>query len=137
MTPEPMENVSINIQHHPSLPELATLRIKGFIYANTLPEINTSFQTLIAAQRKKIVLDLAETNYVSTGGWGLFVNTAQRLRETGGDILLASMKPEIYDAFELLEFHKLIQLFPTVEAALQEGFGGTSATAPITAKAES
>ena len=130
-----MENISISIHHHPVHPDVATLQFKGFIYANTLAEISKTLQTLVTAQRKKLVFDLTETNYVSSGGWGLFINTAQQLRETEGDIFLAAMKPEIYDAFELLEFHKLIRLFPTVEAALQEGFGRTQPTAPITAKA--
>lgn len=133
-----MDNISITIHHHPLRSDAATIRIKGFIYASTLSEIDKTLQSLFASQKNKILFDLSETNYVSSGGWGLFVSTAQKLRETGGDILLAAMKPEIFDAFELLDFHKLIQFFPTVESALEDGFGrAQSASSPFSAKARS
>jgi hypothetical protein len=32
------------------------------------------------------------------------------------------MNPEVHDAFELLEYHKVIRSFPNVEEALKQAF---------------
>ena len=117
-----MESISIEINHHRIPSDAATLRIKGFLYANTLVEAEHHFQSLLAASKKNLVLDLSETNYISSGGWGLIITAFKRLQEAGGNLVLAGMKPEVYDAFELLEYDKVLRSFPSAESALKGGF---------------
>jgi anti-anti-sigma factor len=121
-----MENISIDIAHHLLHPEVATLRIKGFLYANTLPEFDKTLRSVISVAKKKLIFDLSDTTYVSSGGWSMFLISLQRVKELGGDILLAGMKPEVHDAFELLEYDKVFKQFPSVDEALKEGFASTS-----------
>jgi anti-anti-sigma regulatory factor len=64
---------------------------------------------------------MRETNYVSSGGWGAFLSAAKSAREAGGDLLLAGMRAEVFDAFELLEYDKVLRTFTTPEKALDEG----------------
>jgi|SRR5581483_8594967 len=118
-----MENITISIDHHLLHPDVATLRIKGFIYANTLVQIEKTFQSVIADHKKRFILDLSETNYISSGGWGLLITIYQRLRDLGGDLILAGMTTEVHDAFELLEYNKVMRLFADGDAALKQGFG--------------
>lgn len=128
-----METISIDISHHPVYPDVATLRIKGFVYANTLSQLEKTLELVISNHKKNLIFDLSETHYVSSGGWSIFLMNVQKLRNEGGDILLAGMKPEVYDAFELLEFHKFMKLFSTADAALKDGYrkiGKPSPAAP-------
>jgi anti-anti-sigma factor len=125
-----MENISIDIAHHPRQPEVATIRIKGFLYANTLPEFDKTLSSLLGASKKKLIFDLSDTHYISSGGWSMFLVSLQRVKELGGDVLLACMKPEVRDAFELLEYDKVFRLFPSADEALKQGF---TPTAPNTA----
>lgn len=124
-----MESISIDVSHHQLHPDSATVRIKGFLYANTLPQMEKTFQTVIASMKKKLVLDLSETTYVSSGGWGLIMTFFKRVQDAGGAVVLAAMKPEVYDAFELLEYDKVLRSFPTVDSALKEGFSGAASQA--------
>ena len=117
-----MENISIEIAHHLLHPEVATLRLKGFLYANTLPEFDKTLRTVIDAAKKKLIFDLSETTYISSGGWSMFLVSLRRMKELGGDLILAGMTPEVHDAFELLEYDKVFKLFPSVDAALKQGF---------------
>ncbi len=57
-------------------------------------------------------MDLGETGYISNGGWAFLLTTLHRLRDQGGDLVLAGMNPEVHDAFILLEYHKVIRLLP-------------------------
>lgn len=121
-----MESITIDVTHHPLHPECATLRLRGFLYANTLVNLDRALQPFLISKKKKLVLDLSETNYISSGGWALLLTVCPLFRESGGDLVLVGMKPEVKDAFELLEYHKVMRSFPSVESALKEGFGNAT-----------
>lgn len=124
-----MESISIDINHHHLHPDSATVRIKGFLYANTLPQMEKAFQGVVASMKNKMVLDLSETTYISSGGWGLIMTFFKRTQDAGGNLVLAAMRPEVYDAFELLEYDKVLRSFPSVDSALKEGFSGAASQA--------
>src|SRR5207249_2274054 len=108
---ETMENISIEIAQPLLHPEVATLRIKGFLYANTLPHFEKTLRSVLDSQKKKLIFDLTDTSYISSGGWSMLLVSHHRVKELGGDILLTGMKPEVHDAFELLEYDKVLKLF--------------------------
>lgn len=116
-----MESISIDVTRHTLHPDISTLRIKGFLYANTLANLDKTVQPLLPGN-KKLIIDLSETNYISSGGWGLLITIFQRFSEMGGELVLAGMKPEVFDAFELLEYDKVLRFFPSEDSALKEGF---------------
>ena len=126
-----METLTVDIANHLLRPDVANLRIKGILYANTLPQFDKAFQAVLAGSKKKMIFDLSETNYISSGGWSMLLVCLQRAKEAGGDILLAGMKPEVHDAFELLEYDKVMRLFTNAEEALKEGFGTLSSKPAI------
>ncbi len=125
-----MDSFTIDVTNHLLQPDVATLRPKGFIYANTLVQIDKTLQSVIETKKTKLIVDLAETSYISSGGWGMLITSYQRLRELGGDMVLAGMKPEVHDAFELLEYNKVMRLFQNAEAALKQAFR-SPATGPV------
>jgi anti-anti-sigma factor len=122
-----MQSITIDVSHNLLHPDVATLRINGFIYSNTLVQIDKTLQTVMTDRKKNLIFDLTETNYISSGGWGLLITAYQRFRDVGGDLVLAGMKPEVHDAFELLEYNKVIRLFSNVETALKQAFTRPSA----------
>lgn len=117
-----MESISTDVTHLPQYPDIAILKIKGFIYANTLVPVDKALQTILASRKKKIVFDLTETNYISSGGWALLHTSHQKFVDAGGDFALAGLKPEVQDAFELLEYNKVMRAFPSLDIALKQGF---------------
>ncbi len=125
----PVDSISIVVVHHHQKPDTATLRIQGFLYANTLDQLEKTLQSVLSADRKKLVLDLSETNYISSGGWVLILTSFRRIQADGGGLVLTGMKAEVYDSFELLEFDKILKSYPNVETALKEGFAGTTTQA--------
>jgi anti-anti-sigma factor len=115
-----MDNLSIDIIHQPRQSGVVTLRFKGFLYAATLAQADKTLQTVLTSETiKKLILDLTETNYISSGGWSLFLSKNQIVQKQGGKVVLAGMKPEVHDAFEFLEFDKIFKLFTTYEEALK------------------
>ncbi len=125
----PMESISIEVVHHHLKPDTVTLRIVGFLYAHTLDHLEKTLQSVLSADRKKLVFDLSETNYISSGGWAMIIAFLHRIRGDGGGLALTGMKPEVYDSYELLEFDKVLKSFPTVEAALKDDFASPTGKA--------
>lgn len=41
-------------------------------------------------------------------------------------MVLSGMKPEVYDAFELMEYDKVLRSFPSAEIALKGAFSNTA-----------
>lgn len=96
------------------------LHIKGRLYMATVPEVESRFQTLLPiCSRKKVVLNLSETIYVSSDGWRFFLNASHQVSDRGGHFLLAGMKEEVLDAFEILEFSGILRHFPSLSDALK------------------
>jgi len=67
-----------------------------------------------------IIVDLGNVDYVSSAGWGIFISEIKGIREKGGDLKLVRMIPEVYEVFELLEFHYILKAFDTLEEAIKD-----------------
>ncbi len=48
------------------------------------------------------------------------MNEIREIRKKGGDPKLANMIPEVYEVFELFEFHHILRAHDTIEEAIKE-----------------
>jgi anti-sigma B factor antagonist len=117
-----MPNISVTTSAHPKNKEITLLSVKGFIDTTTAPEFEKAFQLALSEKKFNLIVDLKNVNYVSSAGWGIFIGELKRIRSQKGNVYLASMSPEVTDAFELLEFDTILKSFPDVEQAVQYGF---------------
>ncbi len=120
------KNISVTASPHSQHKDITLLSVKGFIDTNTAPEFERTFQTVLGEKKYNLIVDLQETTYISSAGWGIFVGEIKRIRSQKGNLFLAAMSPEVVDAYELLEFDSILKSFPTVDQAVQKGFGKTT-----------
>jgi anti-anti-sigma factor len=118
-----MDSLQIEILLHPARPDTVILRLRGALGAGSLAVLDRSLQSSLDESKKNLVLDLAEVESVSGSGWGLMLTFARKLRVLDGDLLLASLGPEVRDAFDLLEYGKVMASYPDLETALHQGLG--------------
>ena len=97
--------------------DVTVLRINGHLDSVSTTCLEQKINSMIAKSALKIVVDLSRVSYISSGGWGILVGEVKRLRETGGDIVLVGMMPEVYDVYELLGFGDILKALTDVEAA--------------------
>lgn len=100
-------------------PETTLVRVGGFIDTHTAEELERRLFAALASGRRHLVVDLANVDYVSSAGWGVFVSVVRRAREAAGDLVLAGLSREVRDVFELLEFSSLMSAHADVHAALE------------------
>ena len=95
------------------------LAIKGRIDSSNSPKLSEALDAISAAGRYKIVLDMAELEYMSSAGFRALIS-AQRnsKRYNRGEVVLANVPGNIYSAFELAGFTTLFRIFPDVTTAI-------------------
>jgi anti-sigma B factor antagonist len=95
---------------------ITDVRLSGHIDSASSAGLERKLHDITAAGGK-VIVDLTDVSYVSSGGWGIFVGEVGGLRKRGGDIVLCGMTPEVFDVYELLGFADVLRSFATVAEA--------------------
>jgi anti-sigma B factor antagonist len=126
-----MEGIQVSVEKAGSRNNIAIIKVGGYIDTTTSAELEHSLDTLLKSDTHNIVIDLGNVDYISSAGWGIFISEIKGIRERGGDLKLVKMVPDVYEVFELLEFHYILRAFDTIEDAIGD-FDRGGAGAPVT-----
>ena len=96
------------------------IHLKSVFDASTVDEFEHVLNYLLSNNHYRFVIDLAQVEFISSAGWGVFVGELQRIRESDGDLKLASMSKEVYEVYLLLELDLFIQAYESVEDGLED-----------------
>jgi anti-sigma B factor antagonist len=94
--------------------------LKGYLDAHTAPDFEKALQELVDENQVCIVVNLAELNYISSAGLGVFMGFIEDIRKKGGDIKLAELTEKVYRVFDLLGFPVLYEIFQKEEEAIKK-----------------
>lgn len=97
--------------------QLDLLHLKGALDAYSFPKLETTLNALRDNERRQVILDCESLDYVSSAALGALIGFARRARENDGDLKLARLSPKILNIVELLGFHKILEIYPDIEAA--------------------
>jgi anti-sigma B factor antagonist len=110
-----MEGIQIKVENSYNI---SIIKVGGYIDTTTSSELEHHLNDLIKTGSNNIIIDLSNVDYVSSAGWGIFISEIKGIREHGGDLKLVGMIPEVYEVFELLEFHYILKAFDTLKEAI-------------------
>jgi anti-anti-sigma factor len=94
------------------------LALSGDLDAHTFPGFQERLERAVADGARAIVIDCAALAYVSSAGLGVLKRMVKEVRADGGDIRLAALSEKIRNVMNLLGFSKIIQVFSTVDEAV-------------------
>jgi len=119
-----MESLSVSLISHPVHPDVIKVKVRGVLHPGSITLLEKELQVLYSGRTSpKVIFDLSETLFVSSGGWSVFLDCRKQLRESGGELLLAGMRTDVLETFELLGFDKTFRFFPTADQAITQGLG--------------
>lgn len=121
-----MEGIQVSVEKVGSQNDISIIRVGGYIDTTTSSELERALDSLLKAGVYSIIIDLGNVDYISSAGWGIFISEIKGIRERGGDLKLARMIPDVYEVFELLEFHYILKAFDSIEEAVHEFDDGAS-----------
>jgi len=113
-----MEGIHLSFEKAGSQESISVIKVGGYIDTTTSSELEQALNNLIKAGSYLIIIDLGKVDYVSSAGWGIFISEIKGIRGKGGDLKLVNMVPEVYEVFELLEFHHILKAYDSIELAV-------------------
>jgi anti-sigma B factor antagonist len=115
-----MEGIQVSTEIAGSHNQISIIKVGGYIDTTTSSELERALDSLLKQGRFLIVVDLGNVDYISSAGWGIFISEIKSIRENGGDLKLVRMVPDVYEIFELLEFHHILDVYDAVDEAINK-----------------
>ncbi|MFQ5708354.1 MAG: STAS domain-containing protein [bacterium] len=122
-----MEGIQVSVEKVGANQDIAVVKVGGYIDTTTSAELEHSLSSVIKSDCYNVIIDLGNVDYISSAGWGIFISEIKGIREKGGDLKLVKMIPDVYEVFELLEFHYILKAFSSLDEAVQDFARGTGA----------
>lgn len=82
-------------------------------------DVETLLRDQIGKGAQKIIVDFSQTEYIASAGLRVLLSTAKSLQKSGGKIILFSMKPYVYEVFEISGFTQIFKIYDSQEEALE------------------
>jgi stage II sporulation protein AA (anti-sigma F factor antagonist) len=96
---------------------------RGRLDGASAPELREALGALDAAGERRIVVDLAAVDYMSSAGLAVLLWLAKRMREAGGSMALCAVEVQVQRVFNLAGY---IQYF-TIVATRDDAVAAVSA----------
>jgi anti-sigma B factor antagonist len=96
------------------------LSLKGQLDALTAGKLKPVIDDLIEAGAPRVVYNLEALELIDSSGIGAFVSTFKRTRAAGGDTKLACIDGQPREVFQVLGFHRYIDVYDSVDKAIQK-----------------
>lgn len=86
------------------------LQIEGAIDALTAPEIRPIFDKVVADNRPRVLVDLAQVTMIDSSGVGAVVSLFKRVKAQGGQMQVVGAKDQPLSVLKLLKLDKVFGL---------------------------
>ncbi|MFQ6113388.1 MAG: STAS domain-containing protein [bacterium] len=96
------------------------IKVDGFVDTITVGKLEQVLDSILKSKCYKIIVDLANVDYISSAGWSALLSKIKEIREKGGDLKLLSLQPDVHEVFELLELDYILKSFNNLEAAVSD-----------------
>jgi len=113
-----MEGIQVSIDKIDLSPDTFLIKVGGYVDTTTSQELDRTIEELLKNDVIRLVVDLEDVDYISSAGWGIFISEIKSIRRKGGDIKLIKMAPDVFEVFELLEFHHILKAYESMDDAL-------------------
>ena len=97
---------------------VAIIEIKGRLDSKTTGELEQKILAVLEGDGRKLLVDMADLDYINSSGLRVLVMAYQRLKQSGGSLAICGTKDYILEVFEIAGYHRLFNLFPNQEEAL-------------------
>ena len=94
------------------------VHLKGYLDAHTFERLEETIGELFQQGHYKIVVDLANVDYISSAGAGVFIGALSEAHEHKGNIVLMNPTANVREVFDLLGLTQIFQVVDDRPAAL-------------------
>jgi len=87
--------------------------VSGRIDSATAPELEKVLLGLIQSGQKNIVVNLGGTEFISSAGLKALLSALMKVRKSvpAGDVVIAEIRPQLKESFDLVGFDRLFKFY--------------------------
>lgn len=100
------------------LKHVSVVKVSGRVDSSTAPEMEKSLQGLLDSGRTQMVLDLQETDYLSSAGLRVLVAMHKATKKNGGGMCLAQPSARVSEVLDLAGLTPVFAVYPDVVEAV-------------------
>lgn len=93
--------------------------LKGRFDANSAGEVAEKLAGLVEQGQKKLVVDLAEVEYISSAGLRVLLHAAQKMNRLEGQLCLCALNQYVGEVLEISGFSSIFTIAPSRPEALK------------------
>lgn len=109
----------MSIESSPLTEEIWLVIASGRLDQSQTGQLEESLQELLAEGHNRLIVDMANVEYINSGGLRCLVTAWRMARQKEGDVYLCALIPRVQNVFTMIGFDKVFQIFPTREEASQ------------------
>lgn len=87
-----------------------TVRIRGKITFEYCPELQSRLDSILDKGVREVVIDFKEVPFIDSSGVGEVLRLFKRMKESGGQVLLANPNHKLRDLFTMYRFDKFMKI---------------------------
>jgi anti-sigma B factor antagonist len=112
-------------QQHFDLSQIDEVTIVRFSDRRITDEVNieefgNELNELVAKGHRKLVLNFAHVEFLSSAALGKLISLDKRVRTAGGALKLSNIRPQIYEVFAITRLNEIFQIYETELEALED-----------------
>ena len=93
------------------------IEIYGDVDASSSITLDTAIEEAVKDDKKQILVDCSNLNYISSAGLGVFMSHIEEFKEKGICFTLFGLSSKVKNVFEILGLDQLLQIVDSKEEA--------------------
>ncbi len=106
--------------------DVTVFLLEGRIDTQAAADLDQALQSAVSAGKNNLVLDMSETEYISSAGLRTLAAVLVRTKAEGGDMKLAALNTRVTRVFKIIGFDVLMSVHETPKAAVADFSPSTS-----------
>ena len=98
--------------------DVCVVDVDGQLIVGNRQELKQKVLDELERGERKFLVDFTRTGYIDSSGLGVLVSLTKKIRETGGELRLASLNDDLKTLFELTKLDTLFHIAPSADEAL-------------------
>ena len=95
------------------------LNISGRLDAVSAVEADRDFSKVVDAGHERLLINLANLDYISSAGLRVLLVVAKRVQQNGGKVVLCCLSGNVKEVFEISGFASIFKIFPSNDEAVK------------------
>lgn len=97
---------------------IAIVSLNGRLDTMHFPVVDKEISSMIADNRKEIVLDCLNLEYISSSGLRVLLKALKQMETVSGRLTICNLQPQITQIFKISGFDHLFEIYPGKQEAI-------------------